>query len=477
MRNKQLLYLTFALSLSTAHHHAMAAERLQPSDLTYLGAFLLPTTTFFEAMGEQGYPQTSGMTFNPDGNKGSGSIFIIGRGGRVAEINTPTPKISSLSTATVLQSNMSPFNYGAAMQNDATAGIAYMPARGSQTSPKLYFGSFEYYNVDYTDYNSLGWANTDLSNPQTAGLWHVGPTTGDASAWNFGVKSGEYLIVAPQAWADQYTSGRSLLIGRMREAAGAGGSSGPVLLATAPWASGNPPAPGTALPATPLMYFYTNAVAPTGSSTNWQSWRMLNDPNWTYWSPKDRSTGGAWIDRNGKRALVLGITHGLFSNDPIQPKYGSDGAHGGFKDDPTGQTPPYCYGDSSQCASTAINTNKGYHTGPYAARLAFVDISDLEAVATGSKSPQSVTAYNVYNLMSDFGKPAGTRQDRGGSNDVVGVAYDEATGKLYVGQSNGNDPNGFPNAAWPVIHVYQVSGSSSTTTTPVTTPTGLKIVP
>lgn len=478
MKKNPLSSLVFTLSLAMVHSHAMAAERLQPSDLSYLGAFLLPTTTFFEAMGEQGYPQTSGMTFNPNGNGGTGSIFIIGRAGRVAEINTPTPKLSALNTATVLQSNMGPFSYGASLQNDATSGIAYMTARGSQTSPKLYFGSFEYYNTDATDYNSLGWANTTLSNPQTAGLWHVGPPAGgNLDAWNHGVKSGEYLIAAPQAWADQYTNGRSLLVGRMREAAGAGGSSGPVLIATAPWASGNPPAAGTALPATPLMYFYTNVVSPIGSSTNWQSWRFTNDPDWSYWSPKDRSTGGAWIERDGKRALVMGFTHGTFDNDPVQPKYGSDGAHGGFVDDPSGKTAPYCYGDGTMCSSSGGTGNKGYAAGPYRARLAFIDIADLEATAVGTKDPRTVTAYNVYNLMTNFGQPAGTTQDRTGYNDVVGVAYDENTGKLYVGQANGNDPNGHPNPAWPVIHVYQVSGSGSSGTTPLIAPSGLKVVP
>lgn len=478
MKKNQVISLVFTLSLTALNSHAMAAERLQPSDLSYLGAFLLPTTTFFEAMGEQGYPQTSGMTFNPNGNGGAGSIFIIGRGGRVAEINTPAPKLSALNTATVLQSSMSPFSYSGG-GNDATAGIAYMTARGSQTSPKLYFGSFEYYNTAGRDYDSLGWANTTLSNPQTAGLWHVGPRTSDLNAWNHGVKSGEYLIVAPQSWADQYTNGRSLLVGRTREAAGAGGSSGPVLIATAPWASGNPPAPGTALPATPLMYFYTNVVVSQGTSTNWQSWRMYNDPNWTYWSPGDRVNGGAWVDRGGKRALILGMRHGLFKNDPVQPKYGSDGSHGGFKDDPTGKTPATCYGEAgTQCPwGVAINNAKGYHNGPYAARLAFVDIADLESTALGMKDPRTVTAYDVYNLMSDFGKPAGTRQDRNGSNDVVGVAYDEANGKLYVGQSMGNDPNGHPNPAWPVIHVYQVSGSTSGTSTTLPPPSSLRVAP
>ena len=450
----------FLSALCLAAGMPAAADRLLPSDLTYLGAFFVPTTTFFDAMGEQGYPQTSGMTFRPDGNSGAGSIFIIGRGGRVAEIAIPTPKMSALSTATVLQSSLSPFSYGAAGQNDATSGIAYMTARGSQTSAKLYFGSFEYYNTDGTDYNSLGWADTTLSNPQTAGLWHVGPTAGgNVDAWNHGVKSGEYLIAASQAWADKYTSGRSLLIGRMREAAGAGGSSGPVLLATAPWASGNPPAAGAALPATPLMYFYTNVVVPKGSSTSWQSWRMFGDPDWTYWSPKDRSTGGAWVERGAKRALIMGFTHGTFDNNPVQPKYGSDGAHGGFADDPSGMTPPYCYGDGSMCASSGGTGNKGYAAGPYRARLGFIDIADLEAVASGAKDPRTVQAYGVYNLMTNFGQPSGTRQDRTGYNDVVGVAYDEIAGRLYVGQANGNDPNGHPNPAWPVIHVYQVSGT------------------
>jgi hypothetical protein len=458
MTKKVLLLLMITLSLLTVYHHAMA-ERLQPSDLTYLGAFLLPTTDFFAAMGELGYPQTSGMTFNPSGNGGAGSIFIIGQGGRVAEISIPTPKMFSLSTATVLQSHMAPFSYSAAGINDATAGIAYMPPQGSQSSPKLYFGSFEYFNVAGNDYNSLGWANTNLSNTQTAGLWHVGPFAGsNLDAWNHGVKSGEYLVVAPQVWANQYTNGRSLLIGRTREAAGAGGSSGPVLIATAPWANGNPPAPGIALPATPLMYFYTNVVISPGTSTNWQAWRMFNDPAWTYWNPGDRCNGGAWFDWGGKRGLILGIRHATFSNNPVQPKYGINGSHGGFVDDPSGQTPPFCYGTGGvECGGEIAITNyRGYHAAPYQARLAFVDIADLESVATGSKDPRTVTAYNVYDLMNDFGRPEGTRQDRGGSNDVVGVAYDSNTGKLYVGQANGNDPNGFPNPAWPVIHVYQI---------------------
>lgn len=453
------------LSLLTVQSEAMAAERLQPSDLSYLGAFLVPTTSFFESMGNQGWPQTSSMTFSPDGNGGAGSIFIIGRSGRVAEINIPAPKMSGLSTATVLQSTAGIGGYSASGQNDAISGLAYMTARGSQTSPKLYFGSFEYYNTDGTDYNSLGWINTTLSNTQTAGLWHVGPSAGgNLDLWNHGVKSGEYLIAAPQTWADQFTNGRSLLIGRMREAAGAGGSAGPVLIATAPWASGNPPAAGTALPATPLVYFHTNVVEPQGTSTEWQAWRMYNDPAWTYWSPKDRSTGGAWIERNGKRALVLGLVHGLFSNNPVRPAYGSDGSHGGFIADPSGRTAPFCYGTGGvECTSpVALGGSKGYHAGPYAARLAFVDIADLEAAATGSKDPRTITAYNVYNLMNDFGRPAGTVQDRDDSNDVVGVAYDSNTGKLYVGQAMGNDPNGHPNPAWPVIHVYQVTGTGGT---------------
>lgn len=446
-----------------------SAARLQPSDLTYQGAFLLPTTDFFAATGELGWPMTSGMTFNPSGNGGAGSIFVIGRGGRVAEINTPTPKLSSLNTATVLQSNLDPFAYGAAGQNDATAGIAYMTARGSQTSPKLYFGSFEYYNVDVSDYNSLGWADTTLANTNTAGLWHVGPNTADQSSWSIGPKHGEYLFSVPQTWADAHIQGRSLITGRMREGGNSGGSKGPVLTAVAPWASGNPPAPGVALPATPLLSF---------SGVDWTSWRTLGDPDWTYFSSGDRVTGGAFIDRGGRSAVVLGMRHGTFDNCPVLPEFGSDGAHGGFclpTNDPEYGTEPFCYGDGGvECPwGVTVTNNKGYANGPYFARLIFIDVADLESVAQGSRTPQSVSSYAIFDLMTNFGQPAGTVQDRTGSNDVVGVAYDDTTGKLYVGQSNGNDPNGHPNPAWPVIHVYQVN--TSTDSTPPAAPTSLDV--
>lgn len=492
MKKQSILSLCFALSLPMVSTHTWAA-RLEPSDLNYLGAFLLPTTTLFAAQAEGSYPNTTGMALNPDGNNGAGSIFIIGRGGRVSEINIPDPKMSGLTYATVLQSNMTAitgYDKGG-MGNDATSGIAYMTARGSQSSPKLYYGSYIYYNTVGTDYNSLGWAETTLSNTNPKGLWHVGPrvTNNDLTAWNHGVKSGGYLLTTPQAWADKYTQGRSLLIGRTREAAGAGGSSGPVLIATAPWESGNPPAPGTELPATPLMYFYTNVSLPKGNSKNWQAWRMFNDPDWTYWSPMDRTTGGAWVERDGKRALILAIRHGIFKNDPVNPAFGSDGSHGGFVADPEGNTPPYCYGEKTQCPN-ALSEVKGYHAEPYVARLAFVDIGDLESVATGLKDPRTVTAYNVYNLMSDFGTPVGTQKDRNNSHDIVGVVYNEKTGRLYVGQTNGNDPNGFPNAAWPVVHVYQVNddtlvnrtssavnSSDSSSTSNLGPPSGLKIIP
>lgn len=438
---------------------AAHAERLTPADLTYVGAFRVPETDVYAGMAAIDSP--SSLSYRPDGDaSGSGdghpgSLFLS-NGNKVAEITIPTPtkssNVGSLNVARQIQAKNSitgGVNIGA---NDRFGAVAYVPAKGAQTSPKLYWTTFEYYNVSGRDYSSIGWADVNLTN--SVGQWHVGPPAG--SDWDspyHGQKYGDYLIPIDQAWADRYTGGKSLLAGRYREAGAAGGSMGPVLTAIAPWQDGNPPAPGASLSALPLMYF--NTISQHTSDTSWMEFRLNGDPDYTYYSAGDHWRGGAWIQRGTKKALVLGGRHGTYDGDPAcSTASHGDGCHGAIGS----TTPPYCYGEGgSTCPSPiGVSNSKGYHTGPYKPRLIFIDPDELADVAQGKRSPKSIDAYASFDPSKDW---PWTDSDR--LNDIAGVAYDSNNGFLYVAQANAYRPGGGYSTPWPVIHVYKVSGTSS----------------
>jgi hypothetical protein len=432
---------------------------LQKESLSYRGAFLTPTTTSFENIGSglSTYRGAS-LSFVPTGNNGNGSL-LLSYGNFVAELSIPSAKMSSLEKASVLSttSSIKSGDVSGLGANDSVGGIAYVPARGSQSSDLIYWGTYEYYNTDGTDYNSIGFSSTNLLSPNAKGVWHVGPYDSDYSSWSFAAKHGEYIFPVPQSWADTHTNGRSILVGRSRESAGAGGAAGPVLTAIAPINDVNPPPGGTALAATPLMTFDTGVAVPA-SGTGWQKWRMGGDPDWDFYSVKDRIRDGAWVEYGGKRAIILAMSHGTFDNtNPCTDANGGPGYNGGLCARPSGDTPPWCYGTSSTCsAADPSSDSSGFHAGPYYGRLVFVSVDDIESVAAGSLQPDEVDGYAVYDLMQDWGTPAGTALDRTGSNDPCGIAFDDSTGRLYVCQANGNDPNGHPMPAWPVIHVYDI---------------------
>lgn len=466
--------LAGAPAVSSAATAALTASgsftTLQSSDLTYLGAFGVPQSGVSPAI-------SSGLTYNPAGHSGAGSLFASG-GGFLYEITIPSglsptySDINSLPVCTVLQSDESNYYAGATLtansDGDNSFGhVAYVSARGGWPA-YLYWSIYQYYNVNGVDYDSVGIGSLNLSSPAITGAWHVGPPASTVDpgspfqAWSHGQKHGSYFVIADQTWADTFTGGRSVLCGRIREAGADGGSQGPVLTAIAPWqdSSGSIPAAGANLGATPLMYFDCQQGSPLNG---WQSWRCYNDPLWTYFSAKDIVHGGVWIQGASKRALVLAANHSCFSNNPTQPKYqtdgslnptGPDGSHGGFIDDPS--TAPFCYGvGGTECATPIANTNdKGYHCGPYVPRLWFVDIAHLEAVATGSANALDTgSAYESFDVSTTW--PLGLL-DTDNQNDVPGIAWDAAGKRLFVVQANAQRPGGGHNQPYPVVHVYSV---------------------
>ena len=216
-------------------------QLVQPTDLTYLGAFRLPDGP--EGIGWQ--YSGSAMAYYPDGDPDGpddgypGSIFGTGHDWNqyVSEISIPAPVISpgknvdDLNTATTLQDfqNIRGDLFGEL--EIPRVGLEYLPAQGEQTTGKLYFCWAQHMGEGETN-PSHGWSELDLSNPQTAGPWRIG------DYWNY--VTSDYIFAIPQEWADANTPGMYLATGRFRD--GGQGARGPSLLAYGPWNEGTPPA-------------------------------------------------------------------------------------------------------------------------------------------------------------------------------------------------------------------------------------------
>jgi hypothetical protein len=405
------------LALVCSPVHAATYGRIDPTtDVTYLGAFRVPSSLTSNHMG-----WGQGLTFYPGGNGGKGSLYItqgiyaasITDAYGAAEFSIPTPvnskNLGSLKTATLLQ----PWTRILTMGNcdDTVGGLAYMAKTGGQTTDKLYWGVFEFYGADYCDYPSLGMSELNLSTPNSQGPFHVG-----ASGTQLTNKTGKYLLEADHAWSDLYTGSKYLLVGRLREAGGQGSSMGPTLYAVAPWAAGNPPPSGANLPQVTLLEYPPDSQG--FSATNFPTFSTMD-----HWS------GAVWIKAGTKHAV-------LFTGGRGQP------------------AAQYCYGtggSGGQC-NDPCNSDKGYHNYPYFPGWAWYDVTDLAAVAQGTKQPGDPIPYSFWTPTSitwDTGSCAG-----GHVAGYGGAAYDSVNNKLYVVELN-QDGTG------PIIHVFHVNGGAA----------------
>ncbi|MGA1792120.1 MAG: DNRLRE domain-containing protein, partial [bacterium] len=267
---------------------------LSPSDLVYLGAFRLPDREPDANDAESWEYGGEALAYRPDGDPGGeadgypGSLFGTGNGlwNYVSEISIPAPSLSR---------NLEDLNVAATIQDfhDVRGGIfevwtemprigmEYLPAQGDQTSPKLYLAFGQHLHGEDL-LPTHGWCEVDLSSPNTAGGWYIG----NESLYN----TTGYLFTIPQAWADVYTGGATLAVGRYRDGGLSG--TGPSLYAYAPWLDGNPPDPNTHLNASKLLLYSSHLNDPT-------DFRMddYRDP--------DEWEGGAWITAGDKTAVVF----------------------------------------------------------------------------------------------------------------------------------------------------------------------------
>ncbi|MBN1538497.1 MAG: hypothetical protein JW908_17305 [Anaerolineales bacterium] len=434
-------------------------ETIQPSDITYLGAFRLP--------GGDTPPQTfayggNAMTFNPDGDPGNsdahpGSLFVMGHdrmpygdlpdGNQVAEVSIPVPMIADtpadLPEATFIQDFQ-----------DVTAGhftnLEEIPKVGMQylnhpdTGPLIHIGWGQ--NIQPQDEPSHAWFSANLAEPNFTGVWYIGNQ--DLYSTN------NYMFEIPTDWAEMYANYRYLGTGRMRD--GGQGGMGPTLFAYTPWRmGGEAPPSGQRLVETPLLLYEK-------SSNTEDIVRALKD----YQHP-DEWEGGAFITTPSGKSTVLfagtksnGTKYWYGYINPAGAEQVCVDAH--ITDFPTCRM-----ADGSICPSEDFSgccdeeagtcvTYRGWWSTRFEAQFIFYDPADLARVAAGELESWEPQPYAVMDIDEHLylDPPEWDEVNLGWGDQrryrIGASAYDRANGFLYVLEL-------YADVAKPVVHVWHVA--------------------
>jgi hypothetical protein len=389
------------------------AQRIQPGDLVYQGAFRLPDGPEEIAWNYSGAAAAYYPAGDPQGPADAypGSIFGTGHdwNQHVSEIGIPAPVISAaknldeLPTAKTLQEfrNIRGDLFGPL--EIPSVGLEYLPKQGAQTSDKLYFCWGQHMEEGVTA-PSHGWCELDLSNPKTAGAWNVGGFPRYLTS--------DYLFEIPRAWADANAPGMYLATGRYRD--GGQGAQGPSVIAIAPWNDGNPPAPGARLKAVPLLK-YSDVTAD-------EQHKMNN------YHHSDEWPGGAWLTAGEKSAVIFVGTKGQgkcwygFANGVLWP------------DDPP--YPP---------VPAPPNDSRGWWSDSFVGQVLFYDPADLAAVAKGEKKPYEPQPYATLDMDQYLFAAKGKQQ----KNRVGSCCFDRERGLLYVFECRADGDKS-------LVHVWKV---------------------
>ena len=400
------------------------AERIQPANLEYKGAFRLPDDPGWEY---SGYAMTHYPGGDPNGPHDGypGSLFIVGHDQKqhVSEISIPAPIISS-------DKNPEDLNRARTLQDfgDITggmfgyleiprAGLQYLPPIEREALGKIHFCWGQHFQDREP---SHGWCELDISNPKPAGPWHFGDYTNYVT--------NDYLFDIPREWAEKNTPGKYLATGRFRDGLWAG--RGPALFAYGPWNDGNPPsAKSTLKTITPLLLYgiqEPGAVEITVSDT-----MKMNG-----FKEADEWSGGAWLTAGNKSAVVIvgtkatgdcwyGFANGVrwpidVDENTVYP-----------------EVPEWPYND------------RGWWSEGVEAQMVFYDTDDLAAVARGKKrtyepQPYAMLGMDIYLYNPGFNPENAKRY-------LLGAAcFDRENGVLYIIERRADEDRS-------LIHVWAVA--------------------
>jgi len=423
LHTKKIVFL-FALSFSVLFLYPSAlADRIDPGDLVYKGAFRLPDNDEWQY---SGYAMTYYPKGDPSGKNDGypGSLYIVGHDHhqRVSEITIPPPIISSgkkpgdLNVAETLQ----PFNdIRSGMFGELEiprAGLAYLPRQGLQKTDKLHFCWGQHFQDNDP---SHGWCELDVSLPESAGVWYFN---------GFGnYVTNDYLFEIPVEWAEVNTPGQYLATGRFRDRQWSG--KGPALFAYGPWEEGNPPERGTRLKnITPLLLY---GVQEPGAIeiTNRDNMKMK------YFKEADEWSGASWLSAGDDSALVFVGTKALgrcwygYSNGVEYPTSGDS-------DEIYPETPLWPHDD------------RGWWSEDIEAQIIFYDTDEIAQVAKGRKNTYEPQPYAVMTLDEILYDP-GFDLQRAKRYLVGAMCFDRQRGILYIIERRADDEKS-------LVHVWAI---------------------
>jgi len=424
--------------------------RLEPSSVSYLGAFRLPGGEDRPASFAYG---GSAMTFNPDGAGGAGSLFISGHdrlaygelpnGSQVAEVTIPTPVVanglSGLPRADFIQGfHEVAGNLFQGLDEIPRLGMLYLNQSG--VGPRIHLNWGQHLQDPHATHALF---SPTLDRPAPQGPWWVGP----ASLSVYSLTG--YLIELPAAWASANTSDRMIGTGRFRDGGWSG--KGPALLAYTPYSNGSLPAAGARLPATTLLLYASSEddAAPTHHSMS------------GYQHP-DEWEGGAWVTTaSGHSALVFVGTKSEGT------KYWYGWQHPGGTNLPCVETElvsqfTTCWteegtpcGPADLTGCSGHNDYRGWWTTRFAAQMVFYDPADLARVAAGTTASYEPQPYASLDFDQHlFHNPSGVERDMLGQGvqrryRIGESAYDRRGNRLYVLEL-------FADGTKPVVHVFSM---------------------
>lgn len=406
------------------------AGRLQPSDISYIGAFRLPDSEPFEHGWYWGGSAAAcwplGDPHGPDDGF-PGSIFGTGHNWNVfvAEIDIPVPVISQaknpddLNTARFLQffhdvrGRLFEDAAGQPLFNEILrTGMAVLPSGESRVSPKLVMARGQHLQEDRQDPSHM-WCELNLSDPRPRGNWFFGSRSNYTTC--------DYMFEIPDLWSDTHAPGMRLATGRFRDGLWSG--MGPALFALRPWPDDTPADGDTITEILPLLLY---GIQQPGNQ------HIQTDPSMRMdgFKEADEWVGGAWIETEEASAVVLAGTRGLG-----EVWYGlPDGTV--WPDEPPYPRDP--------------DNERGWWCETFQAQLIFFDTQDLADVARGIAETWDPQPYAAFDLMPFLYRVFSSQQ----KEQVSAVCHDPVNNRLYVFEPLADEDK-------PLVHVFRIQKETS----------------